>query len=300
MKRILITGKTGTVGSNLNFGIGTNSKECNLKNKNEVDALLDRVDPDSIIHCAAKVGGLKMHLDQRYSLFYDNLVMNTNIIECAKAKKIQRVLSFLSSCIFSDKSKSPHTELMIHELPPVSVHLPYGHAKRMLEVHSRLCYEEFGLTYNCVIPTNIYGINDDFNMETGHVMGVLIHKAYLSYLNGVDFVVWGDGNQEREFLFTDDVSKITEWLLHNYKEKEPLILSTNSPVKIKDIAYLIAERFGVLNKLRFDTSAPSGQTNRSLDGTKLTEVYKNNFTPIEEGLTKTIDWFLSKHPNIRL
>lgn len=300
MKKVLITGKTGTVGSNLKFGIGVSSKDCDLKIRTEVDELFNLIKPDSIVHCAAKVGGLKMHLTQKYMLFYDNIMMNTNVIDCAKNKDIKRVLSFLSSCIFSDKSVSPHNEGMIHEYPPVSVHLPYGHAKRMLEVQSRICYEENGLIYNCVIPTNIYGINDDFNMETGHVMGVLIHKAYLSYLNGQDFSVWGDGNQEREFLFTEDVAKITEWALHNYKEKEPLILSNNQVIKIKDIAYLIAEKFGVTNKLKFDTSAPSGQINRSLDGAKLKEIYKEPFVSIEEGVSKTIDWFLANYPKIRI
>jgi GDP-L-fucose synthase len=300
MQNILITGKTGTVASNLNFGTGISSKDCDLRNTDQVEKLFNSIKPESVVHCAAKVGGLKMHMTQKYKLFYDNVMINTNVINCAKNNKVNRVLSFLSSCIFSEKSASPSDESMIHEHAPTEVHLPYGYAKRMLEIQSRICYEEAGLIYNCIIPTNIYGINDDFNMETGHVIGVLIHKAYLSYLKNEDFLVWGDGNQEREFLFTEDVAKITAWALDNYKEKEPLIISNNETVKIKDVAFLIAEKFGITNKIKFDTSAPSGQKKRSLNGNKLKEIYKNSFIPIEDGISKTVDWFVNNYPRIRL
>jgi GDP-L-fucose synthase len=300
MKKVLITGKTGTVGSNLHFGIGYSSKEFDLRDIKQADTLLQVSTPDAIVHCAAKVGGLKFHLEQPYQLFYDNILINTNLIECAKKRDIPRVLSFLSSCIFSESASTPYTEEMIHAGPPFQLHYPYGFAKRALEVHSRICFEQTGLIYNCLIPTNIYGIHDDFNLETGHVVGVLIHKAYLAYKNNTPFVVWGDGNQEREFIFTEDMAKITEWALNNYKEKDPLIVSTNQTVKIKEIAEIIAEKFGIQKRLVFDTSKPSGQKVRSLCGNKLSRLYNFNFTPIDQGIHQTIDWFLENYPKIRL
>jgi GDP-L-fucose synthase len=308
-KRILITGQTGTVGSNLNFGNlgrGISSKRVDLRDPRAVKEYFSIGQPDAVIHCAAKVGGLKFHMEHKHELFLDNVLINTNVINAARLAGVKRVLSFLSSCVFCEKSPSPYTEKMIHDGPPFEVHYPYGFSKRALEVHSRICYEELGLIYNCIIPTNIYGIHDDFNLDTGHVIGVLIHKAFLAHKNGTDFIVWGNGEQRREFLFTEDVRWLTEWALYNYLEKEPIIFSSNQPVKIKEVAEVIADRFRIRNRLVFDTSKPSGQTERSLSGDKLVERLNASrpdsgfsFTPIDIGINKTIDWFLENYPNIR-
>lgn len=299
MKKILITGKTGTVGSNLNFGIGFPSSTYDLREKEQVRQMLMVNSPDAVVHCAAKVGGLKFHLEQKYKLFYDNILINTNVIEACKTMQVPRVLSFLSSCIFSEEITTPYTEVDLHTGFPAKVHYPYGFAKRMLEIQSRICYEEHGLIYNCVIPTNIYGPNDDFNLETGHVVGVLIHKAHQSKLNETAFSVWGDGEQEREFLFVEDVAKLTEWALEYYSEKEPLIFCNNQTIKIKRIAQLIAKAFDIESRLEFDVSKPSGQKIRRLNGNKLLSLNNFPFTPIEDGIKKTITWYMDNYPNIR-
>jgi GDP-L-fucose synthase len=297
--KILVTGN-GTVGSNFDFGHKINSKIVNLQNKEETYDYITKFRPDAVIHTAAKVGGLKMHLEERYKLYHENIEINTNLIDSAKKNKIPRVLSFLSSCIFSDISKQPYNESQIHDGEPSKVHVPYGHAKRMIEVQSRLCFEQFGYIYNCIIPTNIYGINDDFNLDTGHVVGVLIHKAYLSSINGKTFSVWGDGKQRRDFVFTEDVSFLTKWILENYESKEPLILSNSTPIEIGYIAELIAKKFNIEKQLRFDKNGPTGQIDRILDGSKLDSIIKFKFTSIEDGINKTIDFFIKNYPNIRL
>lgn len=295
---ILITGKTGTVGSNLNFGFGINRSLYDLRNSQDaLDAVQD-ANSDAIVHCAAKVGGLYAHLNNKYDLFHDNILINTNLINAAKIHKVSRVLSFLSSCVFGPNEK-PCTEQDIYCQEPFSAHLGYGHAKRMLELQSRICHEEFGLKYNCVIPTNIYGINDDFNLETGHVVGVLIHKCFLAKQNNADFIVWGDGNQEREFLFTEDVKNLTLWALENYEEKVPLIFSNNTPIKIKDVVDLIVKELNFKGNVIFDTSKPSGQKQRSLSGNKLKTYNNFSFTNIEKGVKITIDWFLKNYDNAR-
>ena len=300
MNKILITGKTGTVGSNLHFGIGFPSSDYDLKDKRQTEELFEHVNPDAVVHCAASVGGLGFHLEQKYKLFYENLIMGLNVINCAKERKTKRVLSFLSACVFSEKCPQPVDESQVHEHEPFFVHYPYGLAKRMLDIQSRICYEQFGLIYNCVIPTNIYGINDNFNIHNGHVLASLIHKAYLASKNNTEFVVWGDGEQERNFLFTDDIAKLTEWVLNNYTDKEPLIFSNSYPVKIKYAANIIADKFNVKEKLIFDTKGPTGQASRSLNGDKLIKLTNFKFTSIEEGINKTIDWFLENYPNVRL
>jgi GDP-L-fucose synthase len=299
MKKILVTGRTGTIGANLNFADGDESRSHDLRVFSEAQNLLSRFNPDAVVHCAAKVGGLKFHLDEKNKLFFDNTLINTNTIEACRRHGVKRVLSFLSSCIFSDESTPPYDESQIHEFKPAEVHYPYGFAKRSLEVHSRICYEQYGLKYNCVVPVNMFGPKDNFNFDTGHVIGVLIHRAYTAKLSGGDFAVWGNGKQERDFLFTEDVEKLTKWALESYLDKEPLILSADTPLSIGYVAEIIAKKFGILDKLKFDTSKPSGQVKRHLNGSKLRSLVHFKFTPIEEGVEKTIDWFLANYPNVR-
>lgn len=297
--KILITGN-GTVGSNLDFGQRISSKDVDLRKKETTFAYIRKYSPNAIVHTAAKVGGLKTHIEERYKLLHNNLEINTNLIDAARKNNVPRVLSFLSSCIFSDISNPPYHETQIHDGEPFSVHAPYGHSKRILEVQSRICYEQFGLKYNCVIPVNIYGINDDFNLETGHVVGVLVHKAYLAAKNQTKFTVWGDGSQERNFLFTDDMAKLTEWALYNYLDKEPLILCDNTSVKVSDLAYLIAKEFNIENQIVFDKFGLTGQAQRLVTGDKLKSLTNFRFTPIENGIKQTVKYFVGNYPNIRL
>jgi GDP-L-fucose synthase len=296
--KTLITGKSGTVGSNLE-GVGFSSKSYDLRQVGKALDIIGEVLPDSIVHCAAVVGGLDEHLKFKKKLFYDNMLINLNLLEAARIFKIPRVLSFLSSCIYSDDSEQPYNEDVIHGGEPFESYYPYGYAKRMLEVQSRIYYEEYDLKYNCLIPTNIYGINDDFNIQTGHVIGVLVHKCWLAKRRGEDFCVWGDGTQEREFLFTEDVKKIVEWAIPNYLDKEPLVLSNNVTIPISYIAELIARSFGFKGRIVYEKTKPSGQISRRLSGDKLKSLMDINFTPIEEGVDRMVSWFIQNYDKAR-
>ena len=299
VRKTLITGKTGTIGSNIFFADGPPSSRYDLTDIRQVKSLLNKYKPNTIIHCAARVPSLAMDENMKYSLFYNNIMINSNIIEVAKNMEIPRVLSFLSSWAFPKQGNLICDESHTQKDEPLELYYPYGYSKRMLEIQSRICYESFGLCYNCVLPTNIYGINDNFSLSAGHVIAMLIHKAFNSKNNKTDFIVWGDGSQEREFIFTDDVVKLVKWAIDNYLEKEPIILSNNISVSIKDVAYIIAKRFGVTNQLIFDTSKPIGQKAIRSDGSKLKKLLDFQFTPIEKGIDITIDWFLKNYPNIR-
>lgn len=291
---LLITGKTGTVGSNLT-GKGFSSKDYDLRNFDEALAAMEKFQPTSIVHCAAAVGGLDEHLRFRKKFFYDNVLINLNVLEAARLYGVKRVLSFMSSCVYSEKSKPPLNEADIHEGEPYFDYYPYGYAKRMLDIQSRVYCEEYGIQYNCVVPTNIYGINDDFNLKTGHVVSVLIHKCYKAKQDGTPFYVWGDGSQEREFLFTGDVKNIVEWLLPNYLKNEPIVLSNNQSVTIGHVASLIAKAFDFTGEIIFESDKPSGQSKRNLSGDKLISLMDIEFTPLEEGIKRTVDWFVENY-----
>lgn len=302
MNKTLITGKSGTIGSNLNNidSIGYSSLAFDLRNQDEAFELVRYTCPDNIIHLAAKVGGLGEHLKQKSSLFIDNMKINLNVLEAAKYYKVPRVLSLLSSCVFSPSSSQPYNEHHLHDAEPFEAHTGYGHAKRMLELHSRLYYEEYKLKYNCIIPTNVYGPYDDFNLEKGHVVSVLIHKCYLAKLQNENFIVWGNGKQERDFLFAKDLSKIIEWALDSYLEKEPLIISNSTPISIAEIAETIAKHLKFKGKIIFDASKPTGQIRRTLSGDKFASIKSDfKFTILDDGIAQTVDWFVNNYYTAR-
>ena len=139
---VLVTGKSGTVGSNLN-GKGFRSAQYDRREIGQTNTLMQDYSPDSIVHCAAVVGGLDEHLKFKKKLFYDNMLINLNLLESARLSKINRVLSFLSSCIYSEESDPPYDESNVHDGEPFEAYYPYGYAKRMLEVQSRIYYEEY-------------------------------------------------------------------------------------------------------------------------------------------------------------
>jgi len=145
--------------------------------------------PEYVIHTAGKVGGLLGNMNNKGQFFYENIMINTNVLESARLTNVKKVVSFLSTCVFPDNVKYPLTEDQIHNGEPHNSNYPYAYAKRMLDVQSRAYREQYDCNYICVIPTNIYGPNDNFNLKNGHVLPSLIHKCYLAKQNNEDFVI---------------------------------------------------------------------------------------------------------------
>lgn len=301
-KKILVTGGSGLVGSQF-IGekyIKPRSSEFDLIDPKQVDSMLKHKNIESIIHCAAKVGGLGGNMKYKGEFFYQNIMMNTNIIESARINDIKNLVVFLSTCVFPDNIDYPLTESKIHLGPPHFSNDAYAYSKRMADIQVRAYREQYGLNYKCVIPTNIYGINDNFNLENGHVIPSLIHKCYLSKSNNTDFEVWGSGEPLREFIYNKDVAKLSEWVLDNYIESEPIILSTSEEISIKDVVYMIVELMDFKGRVIFNTSKPDGQFRKPSDNSKIKKYLPDfKFTPIYEGLKETIDWFVENYNIIR-
>jgi GDP-L-fucose synthase len=172
MKRVLVTGGRGLVGSmftNVNY-IPIYSSEADLRIREDVDRVFKTIDFDSVIHCAAKVGGVGGNMKYKGEFFYDNIIMNTNVIESARVHGIKNLVCFLSTCVFPNNVEYPLTEDKIHLGPPHFSNDAYAYAKRMADVQIRAYREQYGLNYKSVIPTNIYGINDNFDIKNGHVV----------------------------------------------------------------------------------------------------------------------------------
>ena len=300
--KILVTGGSGLVGSEFlkpNF-IRLSSIDADLRIREDVDNIFKTIKFDSVIHCAGKVGGLGGNMNNKGQFFYDNIMINTNVIESARIHGIKNLVTFLSTCVFPDNVEYPLTESKIHLGPPHFSNDAYAYAKRMADIQIRAYKEQYGVNYKSVIPTNIYGPKDNYDIENGHVIPSLIHKCYLARENKTDFSIWGSGTPLREFIFSRDVSKLTEWVLNNYEENEPIILSTSEEISIKDIVGIIVELMNFKGNVIFDTSKPDGQFRKPSDNSKIKNYLPDfKFTPLYNGLKETIDWFEVNYNVIR-
>lgn len=300
--KILVTGGSGLVGSEF---IGEQyfkptSKDIDLRVTSEVNNLIGLNNFDSIIHCAAKVGGVGSNMKYKGEFFYDNVMMNTNIIESARLFGVKKLVAFLSTCVFPNDVDYPITESKIHLGPPHFSNDAYAYAKRMVDVQIKSYNEQYGINYKSVIPTNIYGPKDNYDIENGHVIPSLIHKCYLARENKTDFSIWGSGAPLREFIFSKDIAKLTEWVLHNYDESEPIILSTSEEVSISDVVGIIVELMNFKGNVIFDSSKPDGQFRKPSDNSKIKHYLPNfKFTPLYEGLKETIFWFENNYNSVR-
>jgi len=292
----LITGGTGLVGSAISTGKKLASSDCDLRDWDKTISLFENLKPEEVIHCAGKVGGLGGNMNYKGEFFYDNIMINTNVLEACRLTNVKKVVSFLSTCIFPDDVEYPITEEQIHNGKPHNSNYPYAYAKRMLDVQSRAYSEQYGTNYVCVIPTNIYGPNDNFSIDNGHVLPALLHKCYLAKKNNTDLKVWGSGKPLREFIYSEDIARLTEWALDEYEEKEPIIFSTSEEIAIKDLVDIVIDKFDFKGNVVWEKDKPDGQLRKPSDNSKLKSYLPDfKFTPIEEGIEKTIDWLMKNY-----
>ena len=295
----LITGGSGLVGSCLESDFKPSSKDLNLFNLQDIINYIQTNNIDRIVHCAAKVGGIKANSDYLGDFFYDNIRMNTNVLEAARLCRLSKVVSFMSSCVFPTDANYPLTTDQLHSGEPHPTNYAYAYAKRMLEVQSRAYRDQHGCNFVTVIPCNIYGPNDNFNLESSHVIPALIHKCYLAKQNNTDFEVWGTGKAYREFVYSEDVGYITQWVLENYDDPDPVIISPDQEISIATIAQEISWRMGFEGNIIFNQER-DGILKKPSDNSKLKSLLPNYaFVPIEVGLVKTIEWFIENYEKAR-
>ena len=298
--KTVITGGYGMVGSAMESQIKLSRDICDLTNAKQTEALFKTIKPEGVIHCAGKVGGIGGNSNFKGEYFYDNLMINTNVIEASRKAGVKRLVAFLSTCVFPDNVSYPLTVDQVHQGEPHSSNYPYAYAKRMADVQIRAYREQYGLNYTSIIPSNIYGPNDNFNLDHGHVMPMLIHKLYLAKKNKTDFTVWGSGKPLREFVYSKDIAKISEWALQNYEGTDPLIISGDEEVSIKDLVELLVDEFKFKGKVVFDETKPDGQFKKPSDNTTIKELLPDfKYTSFEDGIKETVNWFKENYENAR-
>lgn len=298
-QKILITGGYGLVGSAFKNGYKVGS-EIDLRDYNKVEELFNDLRPDVVIHTAAKVGGVMANMNYPADFLIDNIRMNTNVIDVCKKTGVKKLICFLSTCIFPDIIDYPLDESKIELGPPHYSNFAYAYAKRMSEVQIQAYNKQFNTKYYSVIPTNVYGPHDNFNLENGHVIPMLIHKCYIAKKNNTSFQVWGSGKPLREFIFSEDLVNIIQLLVEKYDGVDPILISNPKEYTIKNLVDLIVEIMEFSGPVEWLTDKPDGQLRKPSNNKKLLSIIGDyNFVSLEEGLKKTIDWFYQNYNNIR-
>jgi GDP-L-fucose synthase len=295
---ILVTGGHGLVGSAIRNTVKNgsyvfiSSKEYDLSKMEDTRRMFERYNPRFVIHLAACVGGLFKNMNNKVEMLEKNLIINYNVVKCSHDYKVEKLIACLSTCIFPDIVEYPINEKDLHNGPPHTSNDAYAYAKRMLDIHCKSYKENFGDNFMCIIPTNIYGPNDNFDLENGHVLPSLIHKCYLAKKNNVDFVIRGSGKPLRQFIFSEDLAKLIMLVLE-LDIKENIIMSVTEEVSIGDVGKIISKCFDYEDRIVFDTTYNDGQFKKTVNNDKLLS-YANDFkfTSIEDGIKKTVDWFL--------
>ena len=278
------------------------SSDADLTSFSSTVRLLESTKPDSVIHLAARVGGVKSNTAYVADFYLQNTLINTNVLNACHENDIQKVVSLLSTCVYPNEAKYPLTEDQIQQGPPHSSNFGYAYSKRMLDVHSRALRQQYGRNYICAVPNNLYGPGDNFHLEDSHVIPAMIRKVWEAKMGGGQVVLWGDGSPLREFTFSEDIADILLFLLDKYDDPEPCNIGCTGEHAIRDIAKMICNNLDYeYNKIIWDTSKPMGQFRKPSDNSKLRNAGYDlkSYTALEVGLKKTCDWFVENYPNVR-
>ena len=305
--RILITGGTGMVGSAFNSLktehelISTGSSKYDLVSWYDTMCMIENIKPDAIIHLAAKVGGIRANLENQGDFYTINTMINTNVLRAAKNYNVKKVVSLLSTCIYPDLVTYPLTEDQIHSGPPHNSNFAYAYAKRMLDIQSRAYRDQYGCNFITAVPNNLFGKNDNFDLQNSHVIPAIIRKVHEAKLEEKDIILWGDGKSIREFTYSQDLAKILLFLLEKYDEPYPINIGNNVQISIKSLAEMIADIMDFEGEIIWDTSKPKGQYKKPSDNSKLLELgwKKNKYTNLRKALTDTCKWFIINYPKVR-
>ncbi len=300
MSKTLITGGTGLIGSSFKKGVKIGSKDCDLKDYNQTEKIISKYNPEIIIHTVATVGGIGANMNYPADFYYNNVMINTNIIHHSYKNKVKKLVCFLSTCVFPDKVTYPLTEDKIHQGEPHFTNAPYAYAKRMADIQIQAYNKQYGTKYFSVIPCNVYGLKDNYNIENGHVIPTLIHKCWLAKQNNTVFEVWGDGTPLREFIYASDVANIIDLLVEKYDGTSPVIISNPQEYTIKQIVELIVKYMEFEGEVKWLTNKPNGQHRKPSSNDYLKSIIGEfKFTSLEIGLKETISYFIENYNSIR-
>jgi len=300
-KKVAVTGGGGFLGSFVMEelarreadGFVVRSAEYDLRERDAIKALLNDQKPDVIIHMAAVVGGIGANRDNPGLFFYENMIMGVELIEQARVFGVDKLVCLGTICAYPKFTPVPFKEDDLWSGYPEETNAPYGVAKKALLVQCQAYRQQYGMNAIYLLPVNLYGPRDNFDLHSSHVIPALIRKMVTARdANASHVEVWGDGSPSREFLHARDAARGIVLATERYDGEEPVNLGTGREISIKDLAELIAEIVGFQGELKWLTDKPNGQPRRGLDTTRARERFGFEAgISLEDGIAETVAWW---------
>ncbi len=302
--KIYIAGHNGMVGSAIkrflekcgyNNIVTKNSKRLDLRNQAAVNNFFETEQPQFVFFAAAKVGGIHANNTFRADFIYENLMMEANVIHAAYVNNVEKMLFLGSSCIYPKMAAQPLKEEYLLSGYLEHTNEPYAIAKiagiKMCEAYR----DQYGCNFISAMPTNLYGPNDNYNLETSHVLPALIHKIYIAKQNNEhSFTVWGTGNPLREFLYVEDLAEACFFLMQHYNDQHFINIGSGEDLSIKDLAHTIAKVLDYKGAIVFDASKPDGTPRKLMDVSKINKLGWKATTNLEKGISLAYNDFLHR------
>jgi GDP-L-fucose synthase len=269
------------------------SRDYNLIEKPDILRMLDDSRPDLVIHLAAVLGGIGHNQKNPGTFFYDNLMMGTQLIEQSRLRGVKKFVAVGTVCAYPKFTPVPFREDDLWNGYPEETNAPYGLAKKMMLVQSQAYRQQYGFNSIFLLPANLYGPADNFDLETSHVVPALIRKCVEARGSGTPFIeVWGSGNASREFLYVEDCAEGIVKAAALYNDRDPVNLGGESEVTIRQLVDIIVRLTGFEGQIKWQSDKPDGQPRRQIDTQRAVERFGFRArTSLEEGLRRTIDWY---------
>ena len=299
MSGVLVTGGGGFLGSHLverleaagHDVVVARSTEYDLTSMDDAERMFDDADAELVFHLAAEVGGIGANRANPGRYWFANLAMGTNVLEQARLHETRKLVIAGTVCAYPKFASVPFREDDLWNGFPEETNAPYGVAKKAVLVGAQAYREQYGLDAIFLLPANLYGPRDNFDLETSHVIAALIRKMVESE---DEVVLWGDGSPTRDFLYVEDCVDGLVLAAERYDGAEPVNLGAAREISIRELAELIADITGFEGTITWDTSKPNGQPRRSVDGTRARELFGFEArTPLREGIERTVTWYRS-------
>lgn len=299
-KRILVTGGTGFIGTNLvnlfrRKGFinvtAVGSKDYNLMDRQQVSTLFKECKPEIVIHLAAKVGGIDDIKTKPAEYYYENMLMCTYVLDECKNHNVEKLVAIGTNCSYPPDIDVPFKESDLFNGYPQKVNASYGMVKRAFYQQCVSYKQQYGTDFIYLIPTNAYGVGDHFDEASGHVIPAMIKKFDTAVKNKTQVTLWGRGIATREFMYIDDISESIYRAITNYNGDAPLNIGTGIETSIKELATVIAELTGYTDDIIWDIEKPEGYLRKCLDNSNMKKYLgEMSFTTLRDGLKKTVEW----------